>query len=486
MQATEIAAGRETPVRWLSLRFTASVWPYLGAAAAVVAAGLLCVAIDSVALLPQVSVLFLVAVLLSGVLWGFGPSLFAILLSVAASCFFFFPPIFGFHAQEPQDQLNLLVFLLAAALSGRLSADVRQKAMAAERSARIVRRLYEFSRDLADSADRDQVAAATELHLGSAFGRPIRLLDRLPADGGFENAGLRPLRTGRGVVGWLSGSAVEPGRPEPEAVLIDPLLEQAASALERVALAAEVEETRVRARGDTLREAILHSISHDLQTPLATIIGSAAALQDEVGRYSEQRRAELLAAIREEADHLDHFIANVLDLTRVRAGALDPRLEAVELADIVNAALIRTRRALGGREPAIELPIDLPMVETDLFLAERAVVALLDNAAKYCPPPGAIGLRARQKDGCVELEIHDQGVGIPQPEMAHIFERFWRGGVDDGRPAGLGLGLAVARAFVEACGGRLEADSGGRGCGARFRMRLPIAKDGGAALEIEL
>jgi two-component system sensor histidine kinase KdpD len=259
--------------------------------------------------------------------------------------------------------------------------------------------------------------------------------------------------------------------------LLAALIDQAATALDRAQLAAVIEDARVNAKTEELREALLSSISHDLQTPLAAIIGSATSLQS-FGRLKlGEAEAELIATIREEGERLHHFIGNILDLTRIRAGEIHPRLEIVELADIVNAALRRAERALAEHDVVVDLPDDLPMLHLDLFMMEQTLVNLLENAAKYSPKKGRIEITARLMDRCVALEVRDQGTGIAAGDLPNVFNQFYRAEMQDAKPAGIGLGLSICRAFIEAHHGRIEAFSEGADKGALFRVMLPATVD---------
>lgn len=240
--------------------------------------------------------------------------------------------------------------------------------------------------------------------------------------------------------------------------------------------AREIADARLKAQGEALREALLNSVSHDLQTPLAAILGSASVLEtlDEGGDLRVRR--ELAATIREEAERLASHIGNVLDLTRVRAGQLAPRLELVELSDIINGALRRKEKALAGRSLHIDLPAGLPMLRLDLFLMEHAVANVLDNAAKFSPADSKVSVVARREGGEVVLEIADEGRGIRAEELDRVFEAFYRGSpLEGGTASGSGLGLAICRAFVEANGGRVRASSAGAGHGAALQIRLPAS-----------
>jgi two-component system sensor histidine kinase KdpD len=253
------------------------------------------------------------------------------------------------------------------------------------------------------------------------------------------------------------------------------LLAQAALAIERARLRREIADARVKAQGDALREALLNSVSHDLQTPLAAILGSATALES-LGEQAERgARRELVGTIREESERLASYIGNVLDLTRIRAGQVAPRLELVELSDIVNAAVRRKQKALDKCAVEVALPPDLPMLRLDLFLMEHALANVLDNAAKYARAGTRIGIAARVETGGVVLDVTDEGAGIGAADLERVFDAFYRGVGRGGAPAsGTGLGLAICRAFVEANGGSVEALSAGPGCGTTLRLRLPI------------
>ena len=240
--------------------------------------------------------------------------------------------------------------------------------------------------------------------------------------------------------------------------------------------AREIAEARLKAQGEALREALINSVSHDLQTPLAAILGSASVLET-MGEHGEPRaRRELAATIREQAERLASHIGNVLDLTRVRSGQIAPRLELVELSDIINGALRRKEKALAGHTLHVDVPSGLPMLRLDLFLMEHAVANVLDNAAKFAPAGSKVEVTVRVANGDVVLEIADEGRGIRAEELDRVFEAFYRGRPQEsGAAAGSGLGLAICRAFIEASGGSVTLASAGPGRGTRVRIRLPVS-----------
>jgi K+-sensing histidine kinase KdpD len=240
--------------------------------------------------------------------------------------------------------------------------------------------------------------------------------------------------------------------------------------------AREIADARLKAQGEALREALINSVSHDLQTPVAAILGSASVLETMGERGEPRARRELTATIREQAERLASHIGNVLDLTRVRSGQIAPRLELVELSDIINGALRRKEKALAGHRLHVDMPSGLPMLRLDLFLMEHAVANVLDNAAKFSPAGSKVDVTARPAGGQVALEIADEGRGIRPEELDRVFEAFYRGSPQEGgAAAGSGLGLAICRAFVEANGGSVTLASAGPGRGTRVQIRLPVS-----------
>ena len=252
------------------------------------------------------------------------------------------------------------------------------------------------------------------------------------------------------------------------------LLSHAALAIERSRLRREIADARVKAQGEALREALINSVSHDLQTPLAAILGSASALESFGEHGDSLARRELTATIREEAERLASYIENVLDLTRIRAGHMAARLELVELSDIVDAALRRKRKALERHAVEVALPPDLPMLKLDLFLMEHALANVLDNAAKYAPAGSRLRISASLENEEVVLDVTDAGSGIAQHDLERIFDPFYRTGAGGGPRSGTGLGLAICRAFVESNGGSVVALSPGHARGSTLRIRLPL------------
>jgi two-component system sensor histidine kinase KdpD len=251
-------------------------------------------------------------------------------------------------------------------------------------------------------------------------------------------------------------------------------MDQGALAIERVRLVEDMDRVERTAETERLRSALLTSISHDLKTPLAAVLGSASALRDVGDKLSDCEKADLLATVIDESERLNRFIANLLDMTKIESGAIAPNLTPHDLSEIVGSALRRANKILSGHQVDLDLATDMPMVRIDAVLFEQALFNLLDNAAKYAVAGTTIGVRSWRDRDSVVLQIVDEGEGIPQGDLEHIFDKFYRVQKTDQVRAGTGLGLAISRGFVEAMQGTITAANRGDRKGAVFTITLPI------------
>ncbi len=463
----------------------------------------------------SLSLVFLTAVLASAVRFGLFPSLFACIVSVLAYNFFFIPPVYTFTIADPENVVTLFFFLVVAVITSNLTARMRSQAITAQLRAKTTAELYAFSRKLAGIIGLDDLLWATSYQIASMLRLRVVVLlpdengDSIVVRGGYppedalDDADLAaarwswdrnrpagrgadtlpgakrlflPLRTGRGTVGVLGIDRDAPGpllTPD-EQRLLDALADQAAVAIERVKLVADVDEARVLAETERLRSALLTSISHDLRTPLAAILGAATSLRTYGELYDQSVREELISTVQDEAERLNRFVTNLLDMTKLEAGVLELKSAMIDLGEIVGTALERARKVLQRHSVVVDLPSDLPMVRVDFVLFEQVLFNLLDNAAKYAPPGTSVAVRARRRDGSVAIEILDEGGGIAPEHLPHIFEKFYRIRRADRQRAGTGLGLAICRGFVEAMGGNVEAANRSDRSGAVFTVTLPI------------
>jgi two-component system sensor histidine kinase KdpD len=281
-----------------------------------------------------------------------------------------------------------------------------------------------------------------------------------------------PLTSGGRVVGVLVlAPAADFAWRADDRLFVDAFVRQAGLAIERARLGEEAKLAALRARAEELRSSLLSAVSHDLRTPLAAITGAASALRDEAAATDPHERRELLDTIAEEAGRLERLLANLLDMTRLESGGLEPKREWVPLEEIVGAALARLEPQLTGRPITTELPEDLPLAFGDPLLLEQLVINLLENAARHTPPGTPIAIRAAAVDGALELEVADRGPGLAPGDEARVFEKFQRGVRAGG--GGVGLGLAICRGIATAHGGSIQAENRPGG-GALFRLMLPL------------
>jgi two-component system sensor histidine kinase KdpD len=492
--------------------------PYVGSAAMVAAALVVGEAMQHWLAVQSISLAFLSAVLASAIAYGLWPSLFACLASVLAYNFFFLPPIYTFTIADPENVVALFFFAVVAVIASNLAARVRAQAVAARQRAKTTEDLYLFSRKLAGVVTLDELLWATAYQIALMLkvrvvlllpeGESIAVRAGYPPEDMLDEADLAaakwcwqnnrpagrdadtlpgtrrlflPIRTGRGAVGVVGIDNDEPGpllTPD-QRRLLDALSDQTALAIERINLADDLDRAKLLAETDRLRSALLTSLSHDLRTPLASILGSATSLDSYGARLDERTMKELTGTIREEAERLNRFIANLLDMTRLESGAVEPRLGAVDLAELVGSTLERTAKILAQHHVELDIPADLPMLELDPVLAEQVLFNILDNAAKYAPPGSLVRIEARDAGGAVRLSVSDEGSGIAPDDLERIFDKFYRVHAQDRQRAGTGLGLAICRGFIEAMGGSIVAENRRDRSGAIFTLTLPVAATAG-------
>jgi len=286
----------------------------------------------------------------------------------------------------------------------------------------------------------------------------------------------QPMHTGRGAIGIVGICRDEAGpllRVE-QRRLLDALMDQSALAIERVHLVEDVERVKRIAETDRLRSALLTSISHDLKTPLAAVLGSASALRGLAPSLDDAAKSDLITTIIDEAERLNRFIANLLDMTRLESGAIIANVSAHDIAEIVATALARASRILANHRVEMDLASDLPMAMVDAVLFEQALFNLLDNAAKYAPAGSSIRIESARDGTRFVLRVLDEGPGIPADDLERIFDKFYRAHKGDQVRAGTGLGLAISRGFIEALQGTLTAANRTDRSGAEFTITLPV------------
>lgn len=487
--------------------------PYFATTGIVIAALAISVALQQFLGVLNVALVFLTAVLVAAARYGLMPSLFACLLSVLAYNFFFLPPLYTFTIEDPENVLALVAFLVAAVIASNLAAGTRSQAVTARARARTTEELLAFSRKLAGVATLYDLLWATAYQIAAMLGLHVVILmpegldlsvmagyppeDELdgadiaaakwswahnqPAGRGSDTLpGAKrlflPLRTSRGAVGVIGLDRETPGillSPDGRR-LLDALMDLAALAIDRIHLQSDLDAARLQTESERLRSALLTSISHDLGTPLASIIGAASSLKSVGEGYDPAQRNELVSTVLDEAERLNRFVGNLLDMTKLESGAIAPKRELLDLGEIVGTALRRAGKVLARHRVKVDLAPDLPMLALDFVLFEQVLFNLLDNAAKYAPPNSIVEIRARQRDASVQIDVLDEGEGIPQDQLEHIFDKFHRVQEGDRRRPGTGLGLAICRGFVSAMGGTIRARNRGDGPGADFLIEFPL------------
>jgi two-component system, OmpR family, sensor histidine kinase KdpD len=461
----------------------------------------------------NVDLVFLTAVVVVAVRYGLWPSLLA---SVAASLcynFFFLPPVYTFTITDPTNVVAFFFFMLIALLVSNVAARVRSQADTATGRVRTTESLYAFSRKLAGTATLDDVLWATAYQ--TALMLRVRVVLLLPEDGALtvksgyppedelDKADLAaanwawsndrpagrgsdtlpgarrlflPMRTGRGPIGVIgidddrSGPLLTPDQRR----LLDALVDQGALAIERVLLVEDMDRVKRTVESDRLRGALLTSISHDLKTPLASVLGAASTMRDLDHGLTEAQKRDLLATVIDESERLNRFIANLLDMTKLESGAIVPNTARHDVGEIVGSALRRAGKILVRHKVSLELAADLPMLELDAVLFEQVLFNLLDNAAKYAPADTTISIRGARDQDYISLQVMDEGNGIPPAELESVFDKFYRAQKGDHVRPGTGLGLAISRGFVEAMHGTISAANRADRSGAVLTIRLPI------------
>ena len=462
--------------------------------------------------LPNLSMVFLVAVLVCAVSLGTRASVCAALMSFVAYNFFFIEPLHNLTIARPHELFALLVFLVVAVLTGSLTGRVRDQAKSALQRTLATQALFEFSRKLSAASTDEAVLWATVTQVHAILGGKAILL--LPSDHALEAlaawppdelvdpaelaaaqwalqkaepAGWRtgtlpnvryrfqPLSTPRRVVAVLGYEPVDKANPlsRDDDLNLNAIAEQAAIALDRVQLVGEAVKVAALQENEAIRDALLSSLSHDLRTPLSSITGAVTSLR-QLPDLAEDQRQDLLLAIEVEAARLSRFVANLLDMTRIESGAIKVRRDWVDVADAIRSASERLQKSQ-GHSTRVHLPPNLRFVRGDQDLLVQVVYNLLDNAHKY-GGDGVVSVDARDDGSDVVISVTDDGPGIATEDLERVFEKFFHTAGVDGRKPGTGLGLSICRGLVAAMGGTIKAESPvQRRCGTRLVVRLPAA-----------
>jgi two-component system sensor histidine kinase KdpD len=445
--------------------------------------------------------LYLLVVVIAAIYLGRGPSILTAVSSVAAFDFFFVPPQLAFAVSDTQYLLTFVGLLVVGLVVSTLAVQAREQAESAQSRETQTAELYGLSRDLTTAMDLPAIERAVVRHVEQTFGREAVILRpdaekgeaRLrpgaaspgfqldehelavadwvyrhgePAGRGTDTlpaAKLRyiPLKTAHNVLGVLGVRGPETSERQltlEQQRLVESFASQAALALERTQLAEQARRTQVLEATEKLQTALLNSISHDLRTPLVSITGALSTLEEDDTALDAATRRGLIENAREEAERLNRLVGNLLDMTRLEAGAIKVRREPADVQDVVGSALAQLGPRLEGRPVTVQIPEDLPLVPLDFVLMVQVLYNLLDNALKYSPAGSPITVTGRVAGNQLELAVADRGAGIPEEDLAFVFDKFYRV-QRRGTDSGTGLGLSICKGIVEAHNGAIRAEN---------------------------
>src|SRR5262249_6139158 len=465
--------------------------------------------LDQFSGLRHVTLVYLVPVVIAATKLGIVPAVIAAIAGGGASAFFFYPPIYSFLVEDPQHVIELPLFIFVAIVTGHLATNLRRQADVARRRETEVHELYAFSRRLAAAHTPSDIYTAIWEDLASIIGRRTILFEsaargvagvavsnegRVPEQvkrasealtEGHKGSGgvvedsegrtwlVRPVSAKVGDFGVLAidlgqqtGKTVDAIRERVDAVLAD-----ATATLEHLDLGRALSDARVRSETEALRDALIGSVSHQLRTPLVSILGAATVISRAPGNSGDPRLASLADILRKEVDRLNNDVQDLLDAALISSKGVRLDCEWVEPADIVNAAVDRRQRLLSGHRVLLDVSDELPLVYVDPILLEQALGQLVDNPVKYSHPGSTITIAASFDCDSVVLSVKDEGIGLVGEERTRLWERFFRGR-HASNVSGSGLGLWIAKAFVTANGGEIEAFSEGADRGTLVSIRL--------------
>lgn len=508
--------GRQLRSAWtqpIARGLESRLWAYLLSSSGVALAIIAGLGLKSLVELPNASMIFLLAVLFAAVQFGVGPALLASVLSFLSYNFFFIEPLHTFSVTQPHELLSLFVFLAVAILTSAIAGRAREEATKVSQRARASRRLYEFARRLSGLADAQSVLDGAAIQVEGDLQRQALILvpekgtlavsaawppeDRLDAEslavamqafqrGEPTGAGtdyapqtpwlFLPLRTRErpvGVVGIAHRSDAPPIDQEAQ-TFFRTVTELTATALERARLGHEISEARAAAEAERLRNTLLASVSHDFRTPLASVLGAATSLIDYGAKLPEASRLDLLTQIKEEAEHLDGMVRNLLAVTRLQAGALEIRHDWLDPHELFDRAVATAKRRGATQSFCVSVAEGLPFFAADPILMAQVMSNLIGNAIRYSGPQAHVELRAWPEKDTLFLSVTDDGPGISAQLLPRVFNRFVRVSSDGDAGEGTGLGLTIAKGIIEAHRGFIRAESPVRdGRGTRILMSLP-------------
>jgi K+-sensing histidine kinase KdpD len=466
-----------------------------------------------------VPVTYLVPVVFAATRWGIWPAMLASIAGMAAADFFFFTPLYSFRVDDPQEAIDLLLFLIVSMVSSNLASRLRRETDTLRQRETEIQRLYEFSQRLAACFTIADLTSAIQHYLSRTLGQQASFFVTMahgqhePSDSRSAPATVRENVTAMStVVGisdrtvidqssqdvWLLRAvssettvhgviAINIGRGSRQSLnsktsRVEAILEEVSLTLKRLDIGKAMQDARLHLQAQLLRDAFHGTLSHELCSPLAAIQGSTSVLASMATVLDDAQASSLVEAISEEVSELDSYIQNLLNATRVTAGGITPRLEWADPHDIVNASVKRRTRRLAAHKVTSEFTGELPLIRVDSGLIEESCGQLLENAAKYSPAGSTIAITVRAEKQQVILSVSDQGIGITPDDQEQLGRRSFRSQRHQGTIPGSGLGFWIASTFVRANGGTIELSSQGHGRGTTVSIWLPYSKSTTAEL----
>lgn len=501
-----------------------STGPYLWAVAVVALCTSISWLLDPYVAAVNLVMVYLLGVVVASIWFGRGPSILTSVLSVAAFDFCFIPPRLTFAVEDTQYLFTFLVMFLTGLVISTLTVRIKYQIEASRMREQRTSALYALSRELAAVKSLNDIVQSTIKHVSSVFHArvviylpgpdqrltPFGMVAEAPSNSerdesvarwAYEHGQMAGLGTGTlpgadaiyvPLLVYSKNVGVIAVRPEKETSQFDPeqihLLDafagQMAAAVERVNLVRDAERTKVEVETERLRNSLLSAVSHDLRTPLAVIAGASSTLLEGLESINHHTRHELLQTIVDESDCLNRLVGNLLDTTRLEAGALKLNSEWQSLEELLGVVLNRLHQSLLKHPVKVDVPADLPLVRADGILLQQVLLNLIENAAKFSPAEQPIEVSAKVRDNQLLVTVSDHGPGLVLGEEKRIFEKFHRSEQTGGRP-GAGLGLTVCRGIIELHGGEIWAENVA-GYGARFLFTLPIAPSPEMRVEDEI
>jgi two-component system sensor histidine kinase KdpD len=448
---------------------------------------------------------YLIGVTITAITSGLVPSILISLLSVLAFDFFLVPPYLTFTVADTQYIVTFIALFVVGVVISYLMTRIRQQTEIAVRREHETATLYSLSRSLTITTGLDNTLRAIMRGARETFGCNTVIL--LPKSGGAlkpyfvnpdfamnenemaaalqsfqhqvtvdQGIGVRciPLKTSRGLVGIMALQGLKYPKPwnAEQTRLLEVFTDLAALVIEHNQLVEEARNAQILEATEKLQTALLNSISHDLRTPLVSVIGVLSSLQEEGMNLDDATKSNLIQVAREQAEYLNHTITNLLDVSRVEAGAVKISRQHSDVQDLIGAALEQLGSRIRNHPVTIEIPTELPFISVDFGLIVQVFINILDNAVKYSPANSPIDIKARQVDHEVNIEIADRGIGIPSNDLPHVFDKFYRLQKPNNVP-GTGLGLSICKGIIEAHSGHIVAQNRPDG-GTIISIILPI------------